>query len=495
MSSSDSSAGLYTFGWPSITNANPQAQTFMSLVAAVYKSGAPYLYDPDLSRLRDPDTWSKIMVDDDFRPAWQQRLAKVTRREWRIDPADDTEAAAKKSKIIDALMRGADGLYDARRHFAHAAMWGYAPVWTEGTRELAAPLGLIGEWWMPKVFRGLDYRQIVLRSEATRDPKDGTAHVVVVPLMATVEDGTFQPVNSPECLALYVWGNDTLDRKGYGRGLDEAIYVLVWVKAAARAIFLQGYEKWANGIVDVAMDASAHGTTDQDSASVADQHATAVNAMRALGYFIHDKRDEIKILASSGEGTRSGLDLLRYLGEAITRVTLNSVLSSGQASGSGSLARAGEEGQTTDDVMDAERDMIDDIVTRRIIGLIDKRNEPMWLALGLSGVAPGKFSSVADENEDPEKFGRVVELAQKAGLAISEDEAYRRFGLRKPGADEKVLEAPKPESPFGGLGGFPPPQFGDKPGAGGDGKPGEPTSDPRQDRAPAQPREAEQVPA
>jgi hypothetical protein len=170
MSSSDSSAGLYTFGWPSITNANPQAQTFMSLVSSVYKSGAPYLYDPDLSRLRDPDTWSKIMVDDDFRPAWLQRLAKVTRREWRIEPGDESDAAARKAKIIEAMIRDADGLYEARRHLAHAAMWGFAPVWTEGSRELAAPCGIIGEWWLPKAFRPLDYRQIVLRSEATRDP-------------------------------------------------------------------------------------------------------------------------------------------------------------------------------------------------------------------------------------------------------------------------------------------------------------------------------------
>ena len=494
--SNDSSAGLYMFGWPSVTNANPQAQTFMSLIASVYKSGAPFLYDPDLSRLRDPDTWSKIMVDDDFRPAWMQRLAKVVRREWRMEPADESEPAARKAKLIEAIIRGGKGLYVARRHFAHAAMWGYAPVWTEGTRELAVVDGIIGEWWLPKEFKSLDYRQIVLKSEATRDPKDGTSHVSVIPLMSTIEDGSFLPVNSPECLSLFVWGNDTLDRKGYGRGLDEPVYVLCWVKAAARSIFLQGYEKWANGIVDVAMDAAAHGTTAQDNETVADQHATAVSSMRALGYFIHDKRDEIKILAGNGEGTRSGLDLLRYLGEAITRVVLNSILTSGQASGAGSLARAGEEGQTTDDVLDADRDMIDDVITDRIVKLIDERNEPMWAQLGLSGVEPGRFSSIGDEDEDPEKFGRVVESAQKAGLKISEDEAYRRFGLRKPAADEKILEAPKPESPFGPgspFGGPPAPDFGG--GKDGAQKPGEPTSDPVPTRETKEPRETAQVPA
>jgi hypothetical protein len=146
--------------------------------------------------------------------------------------------------------------------------------------------------------------------------------------------------------------------------------------------------------------------------------------------------------------------------------------------------------------MDAERDMIDDVITRRIVRLLDQRNEPMWLSLGLAGVPPGRFSSIGDEDEDPEKFGRVVELAQKAGLAVAEDEAYRRFRLRKPGADEKVLEAPAPAAPsFGGFGGGsfggpPAPAFGDKPGT-----PGEPTSDPREERTPSHPREAAQVPA
>lgn len=474
--SPDLTSGLWTWGWPGLTTANPQAITFMSLASSVYKSGAPMLYDPDLSRRRDPATWDKIMLDDDFRPAWMQRLAKVTRREWTLEPGDESEDAAKKAKIMDALLRECKGLYEARRHLEHAAMWGYAPVWTRGSREWRSPAGLLGEWWAPVELQTLDFRQVALKAETERTP-DGKDRVRVVPYMATIDTGTHAPVGSPECLTIHVWGNDTLDRKGYGRGLDEPLYVLVWIKSMVRTILLQGYEKWANGIADVAVDASAHAATDQESATVAQEHADAVAAMRQLGYYIHDNRDKLTVVGMSGTGSQVGIDLLKMLGEAITRIVLNSVLPSGQASGAGSLARAGEEGKTTDDVMDAERDLLDDVVTERIVRLMDKLNAPMWAELGLVAAPCPRFSSVADEHENPEMVASVYEAAQRIGLKVSRSEAHRRLKIAEPKDEADVLEAPQPPAPtFGGFGGGgespfggpPAPKFGDedKPGDG-----------------------------
>ena len=165
------------------------------------------------------------------------------------------------------------------------------------------------------------------------------------------------------------------------------------------------------------------------------------------------------------------------LGEAITRIVLNSVLPSGQASGAGSLARAGEEGKTTDDVMDAERDLLDDVVTERIVRLMDRLNAPMWAELGLVAAPCPRFSSVADEHENPEMVASVYEAAQRIGLKVSRSEAHRRLKIAEPKDEADVLEAPKPPAPtFGGFGGGgespfggpPAPKFGDeeKPGDG-----------------------------
>jgi hypothetical protein len=82
--------------------------------------------------------------------------------------------------------------------------------------------------------------------------------------------------------------------------------------------------------------------------------------------------------------------------------------------------------------------------------LICDLNEPEFGKLGLSAVPAPIFRSTADEHEDPEKWGRVVEAAQKCGLKVTEAEAYRRFKIATPAPGEKVLDAPKPEPAFGG---------------------------------------------
>jgi len=113
--------------------------------------------------------------------------------------------------------------------------------------------------------------------------------------------------------------------------------------------------------------------------------------------------------------------------------------------------------------------MLDDVVTERIVRLVDRLNAPMWAELGLSAAPCPRFSSVADEHEDPEKVARVYEQAQKIGLAVSKSEAYRRLKIAQPFDADDTLEAPTPPaptfgggSPFGGaFGGPPEPKFGD----------------------------------
>jgi hypothetical protein len=471
--------------------ANPYPTTYMSIGSAIYRSGAPYLYDPDAARLRDPNVWTTLMRDDAVRPAWEQRLAKVVRKTWRIDPANGSPEAAMKSKIIESMLRGVDTLDDGRAHLAHADMWGYSPVWIEGRREWSAHAGRIAEFWTPTALRPLDIKQVVLKAEVL--PRLGAANpeIVVRPYLATLATGRHLPIIHPECLILLVVGEDTIDRKGYGRGLDEPLYDQVWRKGVINRIGLMGFEKWSQGITDIGVSHEGTGTPTQTNEDIAAEHYAAAARMRDNGLYVHDKRDEVKILQPGSAGQDAYGARLAEINANITRLILGSVLPTGHAEDVGSAARAGEEGETTDDLLDRSRMRLDNVLTRRLVRMIDAQNEPAWAALGLLGVPPGTFSSTADENEDPEKFGRVVESAQKAGLEIAEEEAYRRFGLRKPADNEAKIKAPAPTiSGFGG--GFGGDMFGDAPPKPGtqDGAPRDTPKDSTPPTPPAPAREA-----
>lgn len=434
--------------------ASPYPTTYMNIGSAIYKSGAPYLYDPDASRLRDPNVWGTLMRDDAVRPAWEQRLAKVVRKTWRIDPANGSKEASQKAKIIESMLRAVDTLDDGRIHLAHAAMWGYAPAWVEGRREWSAHDGRIAEFWTPTALRPLDIKQIVLKAEVLPRLGAKEPEIVVRPYLATLATGRHLPILHPECLILLVVGEDTLDRKGYGRGLDEPLYDQVWRKGIIHRIGLMGFEKWSQGITDIGIDPTTKGSTTQTNEDIAAAHYAQASKMRDNGLYIHDVNDKVTVLQPGSAGQDAYGARIAEINQNITRLILGSVLPTGHAESVGSAARAGEEGETTDDLLDRDRMRLDNILTRRLVRMIDQQNEPAWAELGLLGVPPGTFNSSGDENEDPEKFGRVVESAQKAGLEIAEEEAYRRFGLRKPSDTEAKIKAPAPTM-VGGFGGDP----------------------------------------
>lgn len=468
--------GMTSSAW---TVANPFPQTYMAWGSSIYKNRAPFLYDPDISRLRDADVWQKLMRDDAVRPAWMQRVAKVVRQTWTIQPGDRSEQAKTKAKYLEAIIRECVTLFEGRIHLAHAAMWGYAPAWIEGSRRFDTIAGQFGEWWVPTALRPLDIRQIVLKSEVVTEPgpsgKPPLERLVVSPHLATLASGKHLPIVNPECLVMLVWGNDTLDRKGYGRGLDEPLYDLVWRKGMIHRVGMLGFEKWSQGITTIGINAEAHGSTTQTTQDLVDQHYEAAMQMRDNGVYIHDVRDEVKVLNPGSAGQDAYTQRINEINQAITRVILGSVLPTGHAEDVGSAARAGEEGRTTDDLLDAERVRIDDILTDRFVRLVDELNEPMWVQLDIAGAKCGRFSSAADENESPTTAAATFKAAQELGCELSKSDVYERLRIKQPTGADDVLKAPAPSlSGFPGFGGagpggggsdLPPPNFGNREGA------------------------------
>ena len=460
MSDRTEDAGFSTGVTGSLTNANPQAQTWLSIFAALYKSLAP-LYDPDKALLRDPDAWNKLMLDGVVRSAVNTYLAKVVRQTWAIDPGDESPEAAEVAKIVEANLRGSLRFNQGRRHLAKGKFWGYSPVWISGQREWRSLGGHVGNWWCLSELQPMDKRQIILVPKNVRGA-DGKDHVSVEVWVGTVNSGVHVPLEHSECLAIAKW-EDEPERKGYGRGLMETLWAIIWIKQMILRLGLSGFEKWCEGVIDAAIDATAHASPDMTSDDAAAAAMASLRALRSNGVYVHDKRDTITLVQPPATGQDATHKWLAYLDSVTTRLILGSLMPSGGGGDVGATgARAGEEGKNTDDLLDGDRELTDEVITDRVVRLVYDLNLPQFAELGYAGAARPKFRSVADENEDPEKVGKIIEQAQKIGLTVGEMEARRRMGLSKPADGEVILEAPKPEPQMGGFGGgFP--SFGGDP--------------------------------
>lgn len=438
---------------------NPQAQTFVSMISSIYKRIGP-LYDPDNALFEDANAWTRVLRDDRFRSYISMRLAKVARLTWQMEPASDRPEDVAAATTAEECFRQIPAFTSSRRHLAKFAFWGSSHAWIEGRREWrmcgtspSTPRGHLAEWWVPTYIKPLDKRQVIYRTLPVKG-EDGVVRYTTETLLGTIDAGVHEPMKNPECLVSCTY-DDEVERLGYGRGLLETLYHIYWIKGIVRRIGLSGLEKWAHGIVAARLDSTSRGAIDDDTAALAQTTLDTLMAMRDNGAIVLDKNDELEVLTQSGAGGELTLKWLAYCDEGAAQLCLGSIRPTGGGEG-GSLARTTEEATTTDDLLDCDREMIDEAITRHVVQLWWDLNQGPLLAMGLGTAKMPRFRSLHTDREDPEKVGRTLKLAQEIGMSISADDAHRRMGVKRPGANEETLEAPNPEpSGFGGFGGDP----------------------------------------
>lgn len=436
-----------------LIRANPQAQQWMAMISALYHARAP-LYDPSDALMHDPNAWSKIMRDDRFRAYVAQRLAKVARINFVIEPGGDTANDVNAAATVEQFIRSIPGLTSSRRHLAKFAFWGRACAWIEGHRRWklagvseAFPHGMLAEWWEPTALRPLDSRQVVYQPEV-EDRGTEKAVVRVKTLLGTIDARKHVEMQHPECLITAVY-DDEVERLGYGRGLLETLYHVYWVKCEVRRIGLSGLEKWAHGIVAARVDANARAGTDETTQATAQAFLDSLQAMRSDGAIVLDKNDEVEVLTTGAMGQDATHRWLQYCDEGAAQLCLSAVRPMGGKEG-GAYNQGEIENASTEDLLDCDRELLDEQITRSVIGLWWDLNASNMVALGLGDAKMPRFRSRGLKDEDPEKVVRVLQGAQALGMEISVEDAHRRTGVKRPALHEQKLE--KPSSDFG-LGG------------------------------------------
>jgi len=420
------------------------------------------LWDPSYADSRDPDLWERIRRDPVVAAACEIRMHSVASRFWRVIPGGQTSMDEGAASVVEEMVQGIERFAQSRYELAGAVLTARSFAYIEGDRQFGAYGGRFARWWVPTKITDIDRRRIHHAPVWSTEP-DGRRTLRTQMMLWSVTENAWRPIQDLRPFVRHIY-NDEEARLGYGRGLIEAVYFYWYAKTIALQKGLRGLERWAEGGFAVGVDGLKAASTTKDNDTIVAAWKDAWKAWFSHYLLVHDKADELKPVPGPSEGHQMVHEWLRYLDDAITRLILGSVLPSGGASEQGSLARAEVEEDTTESLIQYDRILLDDTLTRDLVGCIWFQNRQLFLEM-FPGAKMPKFSSVQEKRSDPTEAAQVVATLHGAGIALREDEVYERTGFTAPGPEDKVLAG---AAPGAGLDALFPRQVGTK-GMGGEG--------------------------
>jgi hypothetical protein len=426
---------------PLIHGRSNASDVYVQALASAYRSGLR-LYDPDYALSREPDIYEKVRRDPIIAQAIEDRTPSIASKNWHCDARrperdDDAKAAAIMEDLLRSIFRFSEG----RHELALAVILARAYAFVETRREVRAFAdGPALRWLVPTRLRGIDRRRVRIVPKRVRD-EEGRVRLSTFLELYSPERMVWDAISRPELFVKHVY-QDEEARLGHGRGLLEAIYFWWWSKGIALREGLQGLEKWAQGLTVVRVDGMRKTKSSNPNSTLAQAWLDAIEDSRARHAIVADKEDEIDVKFPGGQGNDLVIKIVEYLDDGITRLLSGSArpLGGGDAGSLDSGGQAKVEEDTSEGVVQYDRGLLDETISRDLVGLVWRLNRPNWVEMGLGEAECPIFSSEQQKREDPELGANVAATALGAGIPLVKEEVYRKIGYSVPKDGDEVIE-------------------------------------------------------
>lgn len=416
---------------------------YVYALSSVYRSGYR-IYDPDYALSREPDIYEKVRRDPVVNHAIQQRLHMIAGHKWIIEPRGDTPMDKQAARILTEMVEEIPSFTEARYELAQAVILGRTFEFIGGGTRRTTFGGVLGDWWTPAGLEDIDRRRF--RFVPVWTGKGDGRKLSVTMQLYSIERDMWEDVEHPEWFIKHIYGDEEA-RLGHGRGLLESIYFYHWVKTTVFKEGLQGLERWAQGMVIAKIDGLRAADTGAPNQTVANAWLNLLEQTRGRNFVAADSKDEVDVKEPGASGQNMVHQWLSYLDDALTRLVLGSIRPTGGGSTGVRDGGVSEEANSTESLIQYDRDLLDETLTRDLLGALWRYNRPMLMAAGAGAAKMPRFRTVPERMRNPKEAVEILSQAMTAGMKFKEQEAYAAIGFSPPAEGDKIVEGRPPAPP------------------------------------------------
>ena len=395
------------------------------------------IYDPDFSLQQDQDAYNKMRREPIISHALEIRKHLVAGVDWFMEPASsdpiDRRAAEVQESLFKKVRRFSSALFNLTEAVIRGSSW--AKIHSRVQRFRVASDDTNRPWLIVSSLKDIPKQRFRLRPP-TKD-RPGWRWEVFLPLEKSGRWEEFDP--NQYIHHLY---QDVEEGLGHGIGLQAGLYTYWWAKTTCLEYGLQYVERWAQGLLIVAVEGLRIGLKDDPNNERMQQYLTLFEEMRARHSIVVNKEDEVKIHDAPRGSWDTTIQALQYFDNGMTRLILGAVLPSGGDLGSGSFARALQESETTNAIVQYDRANLEETIDDTVGAWLWRVNRPNYVAMGLEDAQRPFFRIRTEKHENPLERAQTAATLLNSGAPIRVDELYPQTGFTPPTEHDEVITPP-----------------------------------------------------
>lgn len=424
---------------------NTSQQLYLRALSQVWRNGVQ-VYEPSVWLQRDPEAEDKMLRDPDIAHAVGYRRHLIAGRQWQIQPRRQSQRAPIAVMVATELLESIKRFTEARFKLARAFFSGarYGRIHGE-FRKLTIGDGKMRCWWVPTRIEDVDKRCYRIVPKLEGSDISATWEKWDIPSLNWV------PLTVQESMQIIKHTyNDDQNSLGYGQALREALGWVWYAKTNVAQETLMAVERYAGGILSAKVNGVRDAATGLPNEELINAWTSTLENLRARHVLVYDSEDEIQVIQGN-DGGSAVLDTMRAeLRSAVFTLVLGANLTTGADKG-GSYALAEVQENSTEALVQYDREILEESLTDDLLGAVWFKNHPNLVELGIAEEKP-RFSITQEKREDPEKRANVANVLHGMGVDLPLDEVMEQTGFRVPESGEAVVKGGQP-APQGDPGG------------------------------------------
>ena len=425
---------------------NQSQNLYVRALSTAYRSGIQ-VHDPSLWLLREPELEEKMLRDADIAHAVGYRRHLIAGHRWNCIPRLAGSPRADLSvSIANELLDGIQDFTQARLNLARAFFSGARFGTIIGkTRTLTLGDGKPRRWWCPVRIEDHDKRMFRIV------PQHGDKLTAVWERWDVhQQEWQTQSVQDAAHTIRHVYQDDE-GTLGHGRGLREALGWWWYAKTQVFQESLQAVERFAQGILTAKVDGARDAETGLPNTELINQWRNVLEDLRSRHVLVYDSSDQVESVSVSADGWQLMSGIRDELRSTIYTLIMGANLTTSANEG-GSYALAQIQENSTEALIQYDRETLEDTLTDDLLGCMWWKNHANLQELGIADEKP-RFNITNEKREDPQERAAVAQVLSGMGVDLSLEDVLEQTGFRKPEPGEDVVQRPAAAGAdlFGGL--------------------------------------------